>query len=159
MVRKKLCFRTDKWVSGPADLIFISQPDLTWERSPGFASAELHLSVERTAEATDPLHLQGFSYGKESGRESRPGPCFLFTAEPLCSRGSSVISYLHGHIPMSNVRGAQGTEGLGILFPRGTTVGMSPPLSRTAQPHSKIITWRLNTTCFYPCVPLQHKST
>lgn len=125
MVRKKLCFRMDKWVSGPADLIFISQPDLTWERSPGFASAELHLSVERTAEATDPLHLQGFSYGKESGRESRPGPCFLFTAEPLCSRGSSVISYLHGHIPMSNVRGAQGTEGLGILFPRGTTVDMS----------------------------------
>lgn len=35
----------------------------------------------------------------------------------------------------------------------------SPPLSRTAQPHSEIITWRLNTTCFYPCVPLQHKST
>lgn len=152
----------DKWVSGPADLIFISQPDLTWERSPGFASAELHLSVERTAEATDPLHLQGFSYGKESGRESHPGPCFLFTAEPLCSRGSSVILFTWAHTHVK-CKGCTGHWRSWYTVPTWHycwhVSAQSPPLSRTAQPHSEIITWRLNTTCFYPCVPLQHKST
>lgn len=50
----------------------------------------------------------------------------VFCSQQSPSAAEGVLSsYLHGHIPMSNVRGAQGTEGLGILFPRGTAVGMS----------------------------------
>lgn len=106
-VMKKLCSRMDSLISRPAELIFISQPDLIRTRSPGLPS--VGESSRSHKPFAFPRHCIGDAAGSHGGRESNPSPCLLLTGRAsLQQRQVHLVSSLCGHILMSNIKRCTG---------------------------------------------------